>query len=55
MPPIDNYYCTDNACDYKTAATNAEEADQQLASDGGCDLNKETKCPTCGSNTLVFL
>lgn len=50
-----NYYCYMSDCSYKTAVETEELADAQLIEDGGFDTEKETQCPICKRNSLVFI
>lgn len=50
-----NYYCCENECGYRTLAVTSEEAEKQLAEDGGYDRNKESMCPRCKKNALIFI
>lgn len=52
---LDNYYCSRTGCHYKTTADTPEEAEIQLMKDGGFDRNKQTECPLCAQDALVFL
>ena len=54
----DNYACCETNCGYWTKAkkgTPVEELDQMLTKDGGFMRNKQSQCPKCGQNSLVYL
>lgn len=52
---LNNYHCSELECDYRTNRDTLEETDKQLLQDGGFDIDKQTKCPKCGKDTLVFV
>lgn len=52
---VNNHYCSKVTCDYKTEAKTIEEADLQLFKDGGYNFKKNTSCPKCKEDSLVFL
>lgn len=52
-----DYHCSNESCDYRTHTNDStgEDAYEQLAADGGYDRHKETCCPKCKQDSLVFL
>lgn len=50
-----NYHCCNERCSYQTKGNDEQEAAMHLVQDGGYDRNKQTMCPMCKQDSLVFV